>query len=211
MQGLTVLLLELSQDGVHLTIDKQYVMGHAKKLMRWLRSMAPVDQVSDRAHEIVAKILNNQNQSQAMSDHIPHPPMEEHTQSSNFEPQQQFRNGKAPVTSQQAEMPWPSANAFDSNSFYSLSNTGNYYPNDQSGSEYFSDPNAGLHESGQPQMSLFYGNPYMGDFGQSQWDQAIFGEPDDAQTQDSSQDGGQSEDASGSQGQNLGGGWGWSQ
>jgi hypothetical protein len=176
MQGLTVLLLELSQDGVHLTIDKQYVMDHAKKLMRWLRSMAPVDQVSGRAHEIVAKILNNQNQSQAMSGHIPHPPMEEHTQSSNLEPQQQFRSGKAPATSQQAEMPWPSANAFDSNAFdsnafdsnsyYSLSNTGNYYPNDQSGSEYFSDPNAGLHEFGQPQMSLFYRNPYMGDFGQ---------------------------------------------
>ena len=206
MQGLTVLLLELSVGGAHLTIDKQHVKGCAKKLMRWLQSMAPVDEVSERAHEIVAKVLNNQDQSEAMSEQIPYPPMEEYAQSSNRETQQQFHSGEAPATTHQMEMSWPSADAFNSNAFYSLSNTGNYYPNDQSGSEYFGDPNAGLYEFGQPQMSLFYGNPYMENLDQWQWDPAIFSEQEDIQTQDPGQGG----NASGNQGQNPDGGGDWS-
>jgi hypothetical protein len=205
MQGLMVLLLELSVGGVHLSIDKQYVKNPANKLMRWLRSMAPVDEVSERAHEIVAKVLNSQSQSQAMSDQIPHLPMEEHAQSANLETLQQSHSGEGPASSYQTAMSWPSCDAFDSNLFYSLADTENSYPNDQSGSEYFSDPNAGLSEFGKPQMSFFYGKPYMENFDQWQWDPAIFFEQIDTQTQDPGQGAGQGGNASGSQDQNLSG------
>jgi hypothetical protein len=181
MQGLTVLLLELSLDGVHLTIDKRYFTACAEKLMRWLQSMAPADGVSKRAYNIVSKVLNKQDQTKGKSKPMPHPPTEGDqqsqygAQSSTLDPQQPSHSYGGQPLSQQPEISWPSVNAFNSNSFYSTSNTASFCPRDLSGSEYLNDPNAGLFEFSQPQMSLFYGNPYQASFDEWGRDQSLFG------------------------------------
>jgi hypothetical protein len=188
MQALTVLLLELSLDGAHLTTDKQYVTACAEKLITWLESMAPADGVSERAYNIVCKVVNKQDQTRAMSRLMPHPPPfkdyqqpQDAAKSSALDLQQPIHLTEEPSTSQQPEDSWPSVDAFNNNSFYSMSNTGSFYPNDMSGSEYLNDPDAGLYEFGQPQMSLFYGNPYPANIDEWEWDPTVFGEQGESQ------------------------------
>jgi hypothetical protein len=188
MQALTVLLLELSSDGAHLTIDKKSVTACTEKLIKWLQSMAPADGVSERAYNIVCKVVNKQDQTRAMSKLMPHLPPKNDLQSqhgaksSTLDPQQPTHLPEEPSISQQPEISWPNVDAFNTNSFYSMSNTGNFYPNDMSGTEYLNDPHAGLYEFGQPQMSLFYGNPYQASF--DEWDPAVFGEQEESQGQE---------------------------
>jgi hypothetical protein len=81
MQALTVLLLELSLDGIHLTVEKSYVTSCVDKLIRWLSSMKSVDAISESAYNVVARVLNKQSKKEAAHRQLPQPqPTDQHQQ-----------------------------------------------------------------------------------------------------------------------------------
>lgn len=178
MQALTVLLLELSLDGIHLTVEKSHVTSCIDKLIRWLNAMKAVDAVSESAYNVVARVMSKQTKEKAAQRQLPQPqPTElhqkqQHAEYMAFESQQQYRPSSQPLTLQQSDVAWASADPFDSN-IYSQSNTGNFYPNNVPGGEYLNDPTARLMEFGQP-LNLFYGNPYESTFDQWEWDPTAF-------------------------------------
>ncbi len=178
MQGLTVLLLELSLDGIHLTVKKSYVTSCVEKLIGWLSSMKSVDAVSESAYNVVAKVLNKQSKQEAAHHQLPRPqPTSQQQQydgqNMTIDPQQQYQSYGQPLTLQQSDVAWSSADPYNSNNFFSHSNTSNFYPNSVSGNEYLNDSNTGLMDSNQP-LNLFYGNPYEATFDQWEWDPTAF-------------------------------------
>ncbi|KAI4947245.1 hypothetical protein J4E91_006595 [Alternaria rosae] len=196
MQALTVLLLELSLDGIHLTVEKSHITSCVDKLIRWLSSMKSVDAVSESAYNVVARVMNKQTKEEAAHRRLPQPqPTDQYQKQQGvedmaFDPQQPYQPYSQPLTLQQSGVAWPSADPMNSN-IYSQSNTGNFYLYDVSGTEYLNDPTAGLTDFGQP-LNLFYGNPYESTFDQWEWDPAAFLDPD--------QPPGQGQDQSGYQG-----------
>jgi hypothetical protein len=58
MQSMTVFLLELSLGGIHLTMKRSLITDCVDKLMRWLQSMVVNDAVSERAYQLLLKVLN---------------------------------------------------------------------------------------------------------------------------------------------------------
>ncbi|KAI1517884.1 hypothetical protein Ptr86124_003185 [Pyrenophora tritici-repentis] len=78
---------------------------------------------------------------------------------------------------------WPGSDTFAGGPFFPQDNAGNSYRNDVSGTEYLNDPGASLMEYGQPQMQLFYGNPYQMTFDNWDWDPAAFENYDQDQGQ----------------------------
>ncbi|CAN9474373.1 unnamed protein product [Alternaria alternata] len=183
MQALTVLLLELSLDGIHLTVEKSHVTSCVDKLIRWLSAMKSVDAISESAYNIVARVLNKQSKQEAAHRQLPQPqPTDQHqqqrqAQDTTLELQQQYQSYSQPLALQQSGVVWPTTDAFNSNDFYSQSNTGNFYSNNVSGSEYLNDPNAELMDFDEP-LNMFYGNPYEATFDQWEWDPAAFENPD---------------------------------
>ncbi|CAN9346145.1 unnamed protein product [Alternaria alternata] len=183
MQALTVLLLELSLDGIHLTVEKSHVTSCVDKLIRWLSAMKSVDAISESAYNVVARVLNKQSKQEAAHRQLPQPqPTDQHqqqrqAQDTTLELQQQYQSYSQPLALQQSGVVWPTTDAFNSNDFYSQSNTGNFYSNNVSGSEYLNDPNAELMDFDQP-LNMFYGNPYEATFDQWEWDPAAFENPD---------------------------------
>ncbi|KAI0573663.1 hypothetical protein Alg130_09996 [Pyrenophora tritici-repentis] len=177
MQALTVLLFELSLDGIHLTIDKSHITSCVDKLIRWLGSMKSLDAVSERAYNIVARVLNKQSKQEAAHRQLPQPePTDPYQQPHDaqditLDSQQQYQPYSQPLKLLQAYVAWPSADPFNSNSFYPQSDTDNFYLNDVSRFDYLNDPNAGLIYFSQP-LNLFYGNPYEANFDQWEWDPA---------------------------------------
>ena len=193
MQGLTVLLLELSLGGIHLTINKSHVTKCVDKLIRWLDSMKPVDAVSASAYDVVAKVLSQQSEEEAAAKEMPQPPPQPTTHgeqqyspyeanvTSQKQQEQQQQQYAQPLTSEQMNITWPSADVFgsgglSSGAFLPQSNTSNFYMDDISGTNYFNDPDAGIYEFGQPRMNMFYGNPYQTTFDQWEWDASAFEE-----------------------------------
>jgi len=178
MQALTVLLLEMSLDGIHLTVEKSHITSCIDKLIRWLSSMKSDDAVSKSAYNVVARVLNKQSKQEAAHRQLPQPqPTDQHqqqrdTQDTTLDLQQQYQP-HGPLALQQSGVAWPSTDPFNSNDFYSQSTTGSFHSNDVSGSEYLNGPNAGLMDFGQP-LNLFYGNPYEATFDRWEWDPAAF-------------------------------------
>jgi hypothetical protein len=188
MQSLMVLLLELSVDGVHLTMDKEVVKTRAEQLVAWLQCMAVVDNVSERAHTIVSQILDKQDPDQAMRKHMPHPRMDQAHQekeSHTFEEQQQFYENNDLATFEPTNMSWPSADAFNSSSFFSLDNTGAFYPSDRFGAQYFNEPDG---DPSEVPTSMAGGDMFPVDFAAWQWDPALVGMQGEIQGQDQNQD-----------------------
>ncbi|CAA9957039.1 Fungal-trans multi-domain protein [Pyrenophora teres f. maculata] len=216
MQGLTVLLLELSLDGIHLTGDKSHVTSCVDKLIGWLQSMGTVDAVSKSAYGVVAKVLSRQKEKDAAEKQMPQPqPMTEDRQGYSpqgftLEPQPQPQSQPEFVQSlapDPMDTFWPGSNAFAGGAFFPQDNTGNFYPNDVPGTEFLNDPGAGLIEYGQPQMNLFYGNPYQMTFDNWEWDPAAFEGHDQDQGQGQIQGQGYTQGQSQSQQQNQGQGF----
>ncbi|KZM19463.1 DNA binding [Ascochyta rabiei] len=57
MQVLTVLLLEVSYNTVHLPEDDKGILPRIKKLLRWLRVLKEKDRVAARAHDVAFSVL----------------------------------------------------------------------------------------------------------------------------------------------------------
>ncbi|KAL1794280.1 hypothetical protein ACET3X_007701 [Alternaria dauci] len=171
MQALTVLLLELSLDGIHLTIEKSHITSCVDKLIRWLSSMKSVDAISERAYNVVAKVLSKQSKQDAAHRQLPQPQptdqhqKQHHTQDTTADLQQQHPSYSQPLALQQLDVVWPAADPFNSNDSYTQSNTGNFYHSDIS------------------PLNLFYGNPYEATFDQWEWDPAAFEDLDLGQQQ----------------------------
>lgn len=182
MQALTVLLLELSLDGIHLTVEKSHITACIDKLIRWLNSMKPVDAVSENAYNVIARVMNKQTKEEAARRRLPQPQMTDQHQKQQdiehmtFDSQQRYQPYSQPLTLQQSDVAWPSADPFNSN-IYSQSNTGNFDLYDAPGGDILNDPTTGLTEYGQP-LNLFYGNPYESTFDHWEWDPAAFQDPD---------------------------------
>ncbi|KAI4953195.1 hypothetical protein J4E86_006736 [Alternaria arbusti] len=182
MQALTVLLLELSLDGIHLTVEKSHITACIDKLIRWLNSMKPVDAVSENAYNVIARVMNKQTKEEAARRRLPQPQiMDQHQKQQDiehmtFDSQQRYQPYSQPLTLQQSDVAWPSADPFNSN-IYAQSNTGNFDLYDAPGGDILNDPTTGLTEFGQP-LNLFYGNPYESTFDHWEWDPAAFQDPD---------------------------------
>ncbi|KAI4703708.1 hypothetical protein J4E89_009931 [Alternaria sp. Ai002NY15] len=182
MQALTVLLLELSLDGIHLTVEKSHITACIDKLIRWLNSMKPVDAVSENAYNVIARVMNKQTKEEAARRRLPQPQMTDQHQKQQdiehmtFDSQQRYQPYSQPLTLQQSDVAWPSADPFNSN-IYAQSNTGNFDLYDAPGGDILNDPTTGLTEYGQP-LNLFYGNPYESTFDHWEWDPAAFQDPD---------------------------------
>ena len=181
MQALTVLLLELSLNCMHLTVHKSHVTSSVDKLIGWLDAMRSVDAVSQSAYSIVTKVLNKQSQHNAAEKGMPRPSVAEAPQRQNFGtsesisgPQQPNSMYGEPPTSQNMDGAWFGSDVFNSGPYFSQPNAGIFYPGDVFGSDYLNDPDAGAFEFGQPQMGLFYGNPYSASLDQWNWDHAAF-------------------------------------
>ncbi|KAF1945717.1 hypothetical protein EJ02DRAFT_509382 [Clathrospora elynae] len=187
MQSLTVLLIELGIGGVHLTADKSHITACVEKLIAWLRSMNSIDAVSERAYNMVASVLNKQDQAQAVEKQMPRPSMEEthHKQYDERAPETNAQHpGYNEPPARQLENSWPNDRIHDS-ALYSESNAGNLYPNDMSGSEFLNNPGAGLFDFTQMELTSFYGNPYQVNFDQYDWN------PAESENQDPNQHQGQ--------------------
>jgi hypothetical protein len=188
MQALTVLLLELSLDGIHLTVEKTHITSRVNKLIEWLISMKSVDAVSESAYNVVARVLNKQSKKEAADRQIPQPQptdqqqQQSHKQDTSVDLQQHYHPHSQPLALQQSGNVWPSVDSFNDTDFYAQSNTNNFYSSDVSGIEYLSDTNAGLMGFDQP-LDLFYGNPYEATFDQWKWDPAAFENLDQGQEQ----------------------------
>jgi hypothetical protein len=63
MQAITVLLLELAQGTIHWPTDPSNIATCVEKLTRWLKAMSSNDVVSERAYNIVCKMLSKHKQS----------------------------------------------------------------------------------------------------------------------------------------------------
>jgi hypothetical protein len=63
MQAITVLLLELAQGAIHWPTDPSNIATCVEKLTRWLKAMKSNDIVSERAYNIVCKMLGKHEQS----------------------------------------------------------------------------------------------------------------------------------------------------
>jgi hypothetical protein len=63
MQAITVLLLELAQGAIHWPTDPSNIATCVEKLTRWLKAMKSNDVVSERAYNIVCKMLGKHEQS----------------------------------------------------------------------------------------------------------------------------------------------------
>ncbi|XPS72536.1 hypothetical protein M3J09_004698 [Ascochyta lentis] len=63
MQAITVLLLELAQGAIHWPTDPSNIATCVDKLTRWLKAMKRNDVVSERAYNIVCKMLGKHEQS----------------------------------------------------------------------------------------------------------------------------------------------------
>ncbi|KAI2486286.1 fungal specific transcription factor domain containing protein [Pyrenophora tritici-repentis] len=155
MQGLTVFLLELALDGVHLTGDKSQVASCVDKLIAWLQSMGTVDAVSKSAYDVVAKVLSKQKEKDAAARQMPQPqPITEDQQgygAQDFaleqppQPQPQPEFVRALVPEPMDDL-WPGSDTFAGGPFFPQDNAGNSYRNDVSGTEYLNDPGASLME-----------------------------------------------------------------
>ncbi|KAI4667472.1 uncharacterized protein J4E79_002160 [Alternaria viburni] len=158
--------------------------GHAciDKLIRWLNSMKPVDAVSENAYNVIARVMNKQTKEEAARRRLPQPQITDQHQKQQdiehmaFDSQQRYQPYSQPLTLQQSDVAWPSADPFNSN-IYSQSNTGNFDLYDAPGGDILNDPTTGLTEYGQP-LNLFYGNPYESTFDHWEWDPATFQDPD---------------------------------
>ena len=220
MQGLTVLLLELSLGGIHLTMDKSHATKCVDKLIRWLDSMKPVDAVSASAYDVVTKVLSQHSEEEAAAKEMPQPPPQPTThgeqqyspykadvasqQQQQQQQEQQQQHYSQPFTSEQMNITWPSADVFgsgalSSGAFLAQPDTSNFYMDGISGTNYFNDPDAGIYEFGQPRMNMFYGNPYQTTFDQWEWDASAF---EEGQGQDQSQGQGQNQNQNQHQHQN---------
>lgn len=173
MQGLTVLLLELSIGGIHLTVNKVHVESCINKLIKWLQSMKTVDAVSESAYNVVAKVLSKQSEEEAAARQMPQPQQQYNQHDFAIDPNLQPQY-VPPLVSDSLNNVWPSSGTFTSGAYYPQANTGNFYPDDMSGTDYLNDPDAGLFEFGQPQMNLFYRNPYETTFDHWEWDPSAF-------------------------------------
>lgn len=177
MQALTPLLIELSLDCVHLTIDMSHVTSCVEKLIAWLHSMKTVDAVSESAYNVVTKVLSRQRSEDAAKKQMPHP---EHTQAlgrQEYGPlqqqpgsQQSYQITNHPHQLQQIEHAWPGPDELGSMPYFPQPDIGRFYQNNAPSSEYLTSSNTGIHEFGQPQMSLFYANPFMATMDQWDWD-----------------------------------------
>jgi hypothetical protein len=179
MQALTPLLIELSLDCVHLTVDKSHVTSCVDKLISWLNSMKTVDAVSESAYNVVTRVLNRQSSEEAAQRQMPHPEPTTQGQSQQEygimqqmpDSQHAYQMQSQPPHFQGTEHPWSSSDAFNTMSHLWQPDAGNSYRQSIPSSEYLTDPNVGgLHDFGQPQMSLFYGNPYTATMDQWDWD-----------------------------------------
>ena len=180
MQSMTVFLLELSLGGVHLTVTKSLITACVDKLMRWLQSMAVNDAVSERAYQILLKVLNKHDHTARVntSEHVvgkpaqPYPPGPQDVLGAA--PQNNTEQASAftlPPATYDSEMDDPSAlyeqaiwpgNVFNGD-FYSQANNGNFDLN--SLSDFFQEPLEAA------QMPMHYGSLYTADFDQCMdWD-----------------------------------------
>jgi hypothetical protein len=175
MQSMTVFLLELSLGGVHLTMKRSFITASVDKLMRWLQSMMVNDAVSERAYQILLKVLNKHDPTAHVntSEHVVGTP----AQSYPPRPQDVLRAAPRNNTEQASAFNLPPAtydsimddpstlyeqaiwpdNVFNSD-FYSQANNGNFDLN--SLSDYFQGPI----EAGPAQMPMHYGSSYTSDF-----------------------------------------------
>lgn len=167
MQALTVLLIELSLDCVHLTFDKSHITSCVNKLIKWLESMKTVDAVSEGAYNVVTEVLMKQSSDEAAKRHMPHlRPAEEPIQQEPGTMQQApclpqaYQTPIHPHTLQHMENAWPGSEAANRMPYLSQPDTANFYQHNVPNFEYLAGSDPGLYEFGQPQMSLFYGNSY---------------------------------------------------
>ncbi|RAR10623.1 fungal specific transcription factor domain-containing protein [Stemphylium lycopersici] len=149
--------------------------------MRWLDAMRSVDAVSQSAYSIVTKVLNKQSQQNAAHNAMPRPTITNAPEQRSYGTlesipghQQSNRIYGEPSTPQNMDSTRFGSDVFNSGPYFSQPDAGNFYPGDVSGSGYSNDPNAGAFEFGQPQMGLFYGNPYSATLDQWNWDNTAF-------------------------------------
>ena len=149
MQAITVLLLELAQGAIHWPKDPSNIATCVEKLTRWLKAMKSNDVVSERAYNIVRKMLGKC---------------------------KQFGEDVATGqwTAKMAEQPYndldlqclhvtPCLDTYSNDDCYSQANSGNFDLNSQA--RPLNEPPADFLLS-QTQLPLFFGNHFMTKFDQ---------------------------------------------
>ncbi|KAJ5054983.1 hypothetical protein PSV09DRAFT_2405658 [Bipolaris maydis] len=177
MQALTPLLIELSLDCVHLTIDKSHVTSCVEKLIAWLHSMKTVDAVSESAYNVATKVLSRQRPEDATKKQMPHPEHHQALGRQEYGPlqqqpdsQQSYQIASHPYPLQEMEYAWPGPDELNSMPYFPQPDARRFYQNNAPSSEFLHNSNTGMHEFGQPQMSLFYANPFTATMDQWDWD-----------------------------------------
>lgn len=206
MQALTVLLIELSLDCIHLTVDKSYITSCVDRLIVWLESMKIVDEVSEGAYQVVTKVLSKQSSEQAAKRDMPHPSATEHpmqqAQGSMQQPpvlQEPYQMPSQPYESQHMDNSWLNLDTFNSMPFFSQPDAGMFYQHNVPSSEYLPRSNPDMYQFGQPQMSLLYGNPYTAMSYQWDWDSMMTDDAGHGHGQQQYQGQGQNQRGGGSQ------------
>jgi hypothetical protein len=156
MQAITVLLLELAQGAMHWPKDPSNVAACVEKLTRGLEVMKSNDVVSERAYNIVCKMLGKHGQSREdvatgqWAAEMAKQPYNEPTAASYMVSQ--------PYNDQDLQylQETPCLDTYLNDDYYSQANSGNFDLNEPSADFLF----------GQAQLPLFFGNHFMTSFDQ---------------------------------------------
>ncbi|CAN9415083.1 unnamed protein product [Alternaria alternata] len=155
ISAITVLLLELAQGAIHWPKDPSNIATCVEKLTRWLKAMESNDVVSERAYNIVCKMLGKHEQSREdvatgqWAAEMAEQPYNEPTAAS-YMVSQSFND-----LDLQYLRETPDDISFSDN-YYSQANSGNFGLNEPPADFLF----------GQAQLRLIFGNHFMTNFDQ---------------------------------------------
>lgn len=201
MQALTVLLIELSLDCVHLTVNKSHITSCVDRLIKWLESMKTVDAVSEGAYNVVIKVLSKRGPDDAAKKPTPHVrPAEElipqgpRTMQQVQDLPQTYQVISHPPAMQHMDNAWPGSEAASGMFYFSQPDTGSFDQNTVPSSEHLAGPNAGFYEFGTSQVYTGFHETSSSGAGQWDWESMTVDE------------GGHGHGPPQYQGQNLGGG-----
>ncbi|CAG5137217.1 uncharacterized protein ALTATR162_LOCUS54 [Alternaria atra] len=163
MQAITVLLLELAQGAIHWPTDPSNIATCVGKLTRWLKAMKSNDVVSERAYNIVCKMLGKHEQSREdvatgqWAAEMAEQPYNEPTAAS-YMASQPYDD-----LDLQYLQETPCLDTYFNDDYYSQANSGSFDLNSLAWP--FNEPPADF-LFGQAQLPLFFGNHRMANFDQ---------------------------------------------
>lgn len=156
MQSMAVLLLEMAYEGKHMKGQTNDIVDCIKRLIRWLRTMAPNDAVAARAYHVVWKILKTCAPAlRTQADELL-------AEDADLPGQSESHQDAPELPAQQDFGQWPSENYLGNGPPTSFGPGFSSQPGDQQAGYNFSPYSFMVQD--QSQLPLTFGNPFVTSF-----------------------------------------------